>query len=51
VFAILPDGTVGMIANDLPAPADMGYDADRDVVMVPLFNDDAVVILAAGSSG
>jgi len=49
VFEITPDAIVEKFTGDLPAPADMGYDADRDVVMVPLFNDDAVVILPAAS--
>jgi len=47
VYAVLPDGAVGFVAGDLPAPADLGYDRDRDVVMIPLFNDNAVVIMSA----
>ena len=45
VYEVLPDGGVEFVAGDLPGPADLGYDADRGVVMIPLFNDDAVVIL------
>jgi hypothetical protein len=37
---------VEQVADGLPAPADIGYDAGRDVILVPLFNDDAVVIVA-----
>ena len=51
VYAVLPDGAIEFVEGDLPAPADLGYDAVRDVVMIPLFNDNAVVILAAASSG
>ena len=45
VYAVLPDGGIEFVAGDLPGPADLGYDADRGVVMIPLFNDDAVVVL------
>lgn len=51
VYAVAVDGSVDIVAENLPAPADLGYDAGRGVVMIPLFNDDAVVILSADSSG
>ena len=51
VYAVAVDGSVDIVAENLLAPADLGYDAGRGVVMIPLFNDDAVVILSADSSG
>ncbi len=49
VYEVAKGAAVRVLFDGLPAPADLGYDAVRDVVIVPLFNDDAVVILAAGS--
>lgn len=45
VYAIDPGGEVETVAGGLPAPADIGYDAGRGVILVPLFNDDAVVFV------
>lgn len=45
VYAIDPSGGVDQVADGLPAPADIGYDAGRGVILVPLFNDDAVVFV------
>ena len=45
IYGVNADGTVEAVAEDLPAPADIGYDPDRGVVLVPLFNDNAVVLL------
>jgi hypothetical protein len=44
VYAISPGGEITKVANDLPAPADIGWDAGRKRLLVPLFNDNAVVI-------
>jgi len=49
VYSVAADGSIEVLADNLPAPADLGYDAGRDVIMVPLFNDDAVVITPARS--
>lgn len=49
VYSVAADGSIEVLADNLPAPADLGYDAGRDVIMVPLFNDDAVVIIPAQS--
>jgi hypothetical protein len=45
VYAVDPMGGVDQVADGLPAPADIGFDAGRGVIMVPLFNDDAVIIV------
>lgn len=45
VYAVDPSGGVELVADGLPAPADIGFDAGRAVMMVPLFSDDAVVIV------
>ncbi len=44
VYAVGPGGEVTTVAKDLPAPADIGWDAGRELLLVPLFNDDAVII-------
>jgi streptogramin lyase len=49
VYEVGPTAAVRTLAEGLPAPADLGYDAARDLVLVPLFNDDAVVLLPAGA--
>ncbi|RMG96017.1 MAG: hypothetical protein D6705_12420 [Deltaproteobacteria bacterium] len=41
----LPEGPFAPILTDLNAPADIGYDASRRLVLVPLFEDDAVLAL------
>jgi hypothetical protein len=46
VYAISPSGEITTVADNLPAPADIGWDAGRGLLLVPLFNDNAVVILS-----
>lgn len=38
-------GEVREIAGGLQAPADIGFDAERSRLLIPLFRDDAVVVL------
>ncbi|WP_437947765.1 hypothetical protein WME98_44785 [Sorangium sp. So ce296] len=49
IFAIDPAGgaapRVSTLAEDLPSPADLGWDRSRNRLLVPLFNDDEVVLL------
>jgi predicted small lipoprotein YifL len=45
IYAVEADGAVETVAGDLPAPADIGYDPGRGVILVPLFNDNAVVFV------
>jgi DNA-binding beta-propeller fold protein YncE len=44
VFALDSSGKVTTLFTDLPAPADIGYDATRNRLLVPLFNDNKVVV-------
>lgn len=44
VYWIRADGTVSPLLEGLEAPADLGYDARRDRVLVPLFFRDALLI-------
>jgi hypothetical protein len=39
------NGAVTRLAEDIDAPADLGYDATRDRVMVPLFMDNTVIFV------
>ena len=39
-----PGGVFTPIIEDLRAPADLGYDSKRNRVLIPLFQDDAVLI-------
>lgn len=39
-----PGGVFKPIIEDLRAPADLGYDSKRNRVLIPLFQDDAVLI-------
>ncbi|WP_437878530.1 SMP-30/gluconolactonase/LRE family protein [Sorangium sp. So ce513] len=49
VFEIDPTGEaaprVSTLAEDLPSPADLGWDRARNRLLVPLFNDDEIVLL------
>ncbi len=46
VFRVGPTGAVRKIIEDIATPADLGYDAVRHRVLVPLFNSNEVVIQA-----
>lgn len=48
VYRIGGDGTVSRVLEGVEAPADIGYDATRNRVLVPLFNADRVVIHPLG---
>ena len=50
VYRLGPDGVYSIVATSLDAPADMGYDTKRKRVLVPLFNEDKVVILSIKQS-
>jgi hypothetical protein len=45
VHLVQPDGTVVTVVDGVQAPADIGYDATRNRVLVPLFMDDAILIV------
>ncbi len=44
IYAGTPDGTFEAVVTDVEAPADIGYDAQRNRVLIPLFMGDAVII-------
>lgn len=46
VYSRGADGTLSPLFADIKAPADIGYDAKRSQVLVPLFQDNAVQIHA-----
>jgi hypothetical protein len=45
VYRVTRTGGVEVVVDGIAAPADIGYDAVRDRVLVPLFNDDAIHIV------
>jgi len=44
VFRVAPNGTTSRLYENLPTPADIGYDARRNRVLIPLFMDNRVLI-------
>ncbi len=51
VYALHPDGSYHVLAESLKSPADIGFDPRRNRVLVPLFQEDKVVIVPVGESG
>jgi hypothetical protein len=48
VYRIGSDGKVSKVVVDVDGPADIGYDAARNRVLVPLFNDNQVLVRPLG---
>ncbi|MGD8277703.1 MAG: hypothetical protein PVH00_06740 [Gemmatimonadota bacterium] len=48
VFRVSGSGQVSKVVEGIPAPAGIGYDATRNRVLIPEFNDDAVLIRPVG---
>ena len=46
VFRVTSDGSVERMVTGIDAPADIGYDRVRGRVLIPLFNEDRVLIRA-----
>lgn len=44
VYRVAPDGAIDTVVDGVQAPADIGWDAQRGRLLVPLFMDDAVLI-------
>lgn len=44
VVRVSPDGEVTPVVEDVNAPADIGYDAERNRLLIPLFMDNQVII-------
>jgi sugar lactone lactonase YvrE len=45
LYTVSRSGSISVLATNLPSPADIGLDTRRDRVLVPLFDDNKVVIL------
>ena len=45
VYWIHPDGTVSPLIEGVEAPADIGYDAFRNRVLIPLFRANELIVL------
>jgi sugar lactone lactonase YvrE len=48
VYKVDAAGSLGKLVEGVTAPADIGYDAKRNRVLIPLFNDNKVLIRPAG---
>jgi hypothetical protein len=46
VYAVSPAGTTSTVISGVQAPADIGYDAARNRVLVPLFRQNAVWVVS-----
>jgi hypothetical protein len=44
VFRVEPDGMVSTVVSHVPSPADIGYDARRNRVLIPVFTENRIVI-------
>ena len=44
IYALAADGSFVEVVRGVPAPADIGVDPKRRRLLIPLFNDDAVVV-------
>ncbi len=44
VFRVAPDGAATQVIQNVKAPADIGYDRKRNRVLIPLFNDNRILI-------
>jgi sugar lactone lactonase YvrE len=45
LYTVSQSGAISVLATNLPSPADIGLDTRRDRVLVPLFDDNKVVII------
>ena len=45
VYRIHPDGTVSPLIQEVETPADIGYDAVRNRLLIPLFRGDGILVL------
>src|SRR5690606_4178169 len=49
VYRGTPEGDFTAVVSDVKAPADIGYDAKRNALLIPLFMSDAVQIQSLGA--
>ncbi|MGD2071521.1 MAG: SMP-30/gluconolactonase/LRE family protein, partial [Gemmatimonadota bacterium] len=50
VYQVTAEGQVSPVVEGVAAPADIGYDATRNRVLIPLFNDDRIVVQELGAA-
>lgn len=50
IYTMDDEGAIRLLYSELPSPADIGYDAERDLVLVPIFNENRIVTKPAGSA-
>jgi len=46
VFRVAADGRAEAVVSNVRSPADIGYDGKRNRVLIPLFQDNRIVIQA-----
>ena len=46
IYRVTPEGEVTVHQGELDAPADIGYDAKRDRILLPWFQSDRFDVLA-----
>jgi sugar lactone lactonase YvrE len=51
VYRVTPEGEKSTLVEGVDAPADIGYDAGRNRVLIPLFNQNEVWIRSADGAG
>lgn len=45
VYAVDGEGIAEALIEEVPSPADIGFDAKRNLVLIPLFNESAVAVV------
>jgi len=43
IYKVQPDGAKAVLFGNLPAPADIGYDVGRALLLIPLLDADQVL--------
>lgn len=51
VYRMTKDGKTSTVVDDIPSPADIGYDAKRRRLLIPVFTEDRLVILGVAGQG
>jgi sugar lactone lactonase YvrE len=49
VYRLAPTGTFSSVTDSIPSPADIGWDARRSRLLIPVFNEDRVLIRPMGT--
>lgn len=51
VYRVSPGGRVSAVASDVTSPAQLGYDAKRRRLLIPLFENDAISLVPLDGAG